>query len=102
MTCKYKQSLLEYTEIRKCCTLLYKVKLLYSLWRFQLSSFHANTLYFFFMLKNIFEYGGKYENTRCCITEIFYLKLLCRFKHCTHCTVCVLKNSVYSDCTRLF
>lgn len=43
------------------------------------------------MLKNIFEYDGKYENTRCCITEILYLKLLCGFKHCTHCTVCVLK-----------
>ena len=100
MTCKYKQSLLEYTEIRKCCTLLFQ--LLFSLWRFPLSSFHANALYFFFMLKNIFEYGGKYENTRCSITEIFYLKLLCRFKHCNHCTVCVLKNAVYSDCTRQF
>lgn len=59
MTCKYKQSLLEYTEIRKYCILLFQ--LLYSLWCFQLSSFYANILYFFFMLKNIFEYGGKYE-----------------------------------------
>lgn len=55
-----------------------------------LNSRYANILYFFFMLKNISEYDGKYENTRCCITEILYLKLLCGFKHCTHCTVCML------------
>lgn len=101
MTCKYKQSsLLEYTEIRKYCILLFQ--LLYSLGVFS-SVPSMQTYYIFsFMLKNIFEYGGKYENTRCCITEIFYLKFLCRFKHCTHCTVCVLKDSVYSDCPRLF